>query len=79
MKRLFQFIFLLCMAASTITAQEKKAYTLEDVIPGGSNYFNLTPKNMSGLQWWGDVCVHTEVEEILSVNTKSGKIGRAHV
>jgi len=73
MKRLFQFIFLLCMAASTITAQEKKAYTLEDVIPGGSNYFNLTPKNMSGLQWWGDVCVCTEVEEILSVNTKSGK------
>ncbi len=73
MKRLFQFIFLLCMAASTITAQEKKAYTLEDVIPGGSNYFNLTPKNMSGLQWWGDVCVRTEVEEILSVNTKSGK------
>lgn len=73
MKRLFQFIFLLCMAASTITAQKKKAYTLEDVIPGGSNYFNLTPKNMSGLQWWGDVCVRTEVEEILSVNTKSGK------
>ncbi|MEJ8762641.1 DPP IV N-terminal domain-containing protein [Phocaeicola sp. HCN-40430] len=73
MKRLFQFIFLLCMAASTITAQEKKAYTLEDVIPGGSNYFNLTPKNMSGLQWWGDVCVRTEVEEILSVNTKNGK------
>ncbi|WP_445323210.1 DPP IV N-terminal domain-containing protein [Phocaeicola sp. HCN-40430] len=61
------------MAASTITAQEKKAYTLEDVIPGGSNYFNLTPKNMSGLQWWGDVCVRTEVEEILSVNTKNGK------
>lgn len=73
MKRLFQFIFLLCMAASTITAQEKKAYTLEDVIPGGSNYFNLTPKNMSGLQWWGNVCVRVEVDKILSVNTKNGK------
>lgn len=73
MKRLFQFIFLLCMAASTMTAQEKKAYTLEDVIPGGSNYFNLVPKNMSGLQWWGDVCVRTDVEALLTINLKNGK------
>lgn len=74
MKRLFQFIFLLCMAASTLTAQEKKTYTLEDVIPGGNNYFNLIPKNMSGLQWWGDVCVRTEVEEIQTINLKNGKV-----
>lgn len=75
MKRLFQFIFLLCMAASTLTAQEKKAYTLEDVIPGGNNYFNLVPKNMSGLQWWGDICVRTEVEEIQTIDLKNGKTG----
>lgn len=76
MKRLFQFIFLLCMAASSMTAQEKKTYTLEDVIPGGNNYFNLVPKNMSGLQWWGDVCVRADVEEILTVNIKNGKTDR---
>ena len=27
-------------------AQEKKTYTLEDVIPGGNNYFNLVPENI---------------------------------
>lgn len=37
------------MMSMSLLAQEKKAFTLEDVIPGGSNYYNLVPKNMSGL------------------------------
>ena len=64
MKRIFHFILFCCMTALSATAQEKKAFTLEDVIPGGENYFNLVPKSMPGLQWWGDVCVRTDVEAI---------------
>ena len=73
MKRILQLIILACMTILTGTAQEQKAFTLEDVIPGGSNYFNLVPKNMPGLAWWGDVCIRTDVEEIKSVDTKSGE------
>ena len=56
-----------------ILAQEKTSFTLQDVIPGGDNYFNLIPKRMSGLKWWGDVCIRTGVEEIVSIDKKNGK------
>ena len=61
------------MMTATVFAQDKKAYTLEDVIPGGTEYYNLVPKNMSGLKWWGDVCVQTGHNEINSINLKNGK------
>ena len=51
MKRIFFLFFLCCMTTLTTFAQEKKTYTLEDVIPGGNNYFNLVPENIPGLQW----------------------------
>lgn len=72
-KRFFQLIALFCMIATATFAQEKKAFTLEDVIPGGSNYANLVPKNLPGLQWWGDVCVRTDVEDIKKINTTTGR------
>lgn len=58
---------------SNNSAQDKTSFTLQDVIPGGDNYFNLVPKNMPGLKWWGDVCIQTGVEEIKSFNNKNGK------
>ncbi|WP_438362709.1 DPP IV N-terminal domain-containing protein [Phocaeicola coprophilus] len=61
------------MTATASFAQEKKSYTLEDVIPGGNNYFNLVPKNIPGMQWWGDVCVRTDVENIVTINIRNGK------
>ncbi|WP_317339418.1 S9 family peptidase [Phocaeicola coprocola] len=73
MKRIFQIIALFCMIATISSAQEKKTFTLNDVIPGGDNYFNLVPKSMPGLQWWGDICVRTDIENIKKIDTKSGK------
>ena len=73
MKRVFLLVCLFCMTATANFAQEKKSYTLEDVIPGGNNYFNLVPKNIPGLQWWGDVCVRTDVENIVTINVRNGK------
>ena len=73
MKRIFQLFVLYCMTTFALSAQEKSPYTLEDVIPGGANYFNLTPKNMPGLDWWGDVCVRADVEDIKTVDVKSGE------
>ena len=48
MKRLFQFILLFFTMTTVVPAQEKKSFTLEDVIPGGSNYYNLVPKSLPG-------------------------------
>ena len=73
MKRVFLLVCLFCMTATANFAQEKKSYTLEDVIPGGNNYFNLVPKNIPGMQWWGDVCVRTDVENIVTINVRNGK------
>ena len=73
MKRVFLLVCLFCMTATASFAQEKKSYTLEDVVPGGNNYFNLVPKNIPGLQWWGDVCVRTDVENIVTINVRNGK------
>ena len=61
------------MIATISSAQEKKTFTLNDVIPGGDNYFNLVPKSLPGLQWWGDICVRTDIENIKKIDTKSGK------
>ena len=73
MKRIYFLFFLCCMTTLATFAQEKKTYTLEDVIPGGNNYFNLVPENIQGLQWWGDVCVRADVENIRSIQLKDGK------
>ena len=59
--------------AATVSAQEKKAYTLEDVIPGGSEYYNLVPKNLIGVSWWGDVCVQVGHKQIQTINLKNGE------
>ena len=73
MKRILQLVVLFCMTALMLSAQEKKSFTLEDVIPGGNNYFNLTPKNLPGLDWWGDICIQADVEEVKAFDVKSGK------
>ena len=73
MKRILQLVVLFCMTALMLSAQEKKSFTLEDVIPGGNNYFNLTPKNLPGLDWWGDVCIQADVEEVKAFDVKNGK------
>ena len=49
-----------CISTMNVIAQDKKSFTLEDLMPGGNNYFNLQPKNLHGLKWWGDVCVNAD-------------------
>ena len=73
MKRLFILGLILTMAINGTMAQDKAEYTLNDIIPGGNNYMNLLPKRMPGLQWWGEVCINADVEEIRTVNAKNGK------
>ena len=61
------------LSAVCSMAQNLKSFTLDDLIPGGSNYFNCSIKNLYGVQWWGDRCIVPDVEEVKAVDPKSGK------
>ena len=54
-------------------AQDKKSFTLEDLMPGGNNYFNLQPKNIQGLRWWGDLMLKGETDELKTFDPANGK------
>ena len=73
MRKLINLIALLIMASSVTWAQDKKSFTLEDLMPGGNNYYNLLPQNLYGLQWWGDVCINADIEEVKTIHPANGK------
>lgn len=73
MKKLINLIILLMMVSATVWAQDKKSFTLEDVMPGGNNYYNLLPQNRYGLQWWGDVCMDADIDAVKSIHPTHGK------
>ena len=73
MKRILNLLVIIFMATSAMMAQDKKSFTLEDLMPGGDNYFNLQPKNIHGLSWWGDVCLEGDIAELRSIHPANGK------
>jgi dipeptidyl-peptidase-4 len=68
-------LLLLITLVSTmnVVAQEKKSFTLEDLMPGGNNYYNLLPQNIYGLQWWGDVCIKGDIDDVKAIDPANGK------
>ncbi len=57
----------LLFAATTIMAQTtKKTFTLNDLLGGGSTYWNLQPKYMFST-WWGEVPVELSVEKAMRI------------
>lgn len=72
MKRIFNLLAIIFMSTSVMMAQEKKNFTLEDLMPGGNNYFNLQPQNIHGLTWWGDLCIKPEMQEVKTINPRTG-------
>ena len=47
---------------SVMTAMAQKSFTLDDLMSGGSNFWNLQPKNLY-TAWWGDRLVRLEVDD----------------
>lgn len=64
---------LFLLSAVITMAQNLKSFTLDDLIPGGSNYFNCSTKNLYGVQWWGERCILPDVEEVKVIDPKNGK------
>jgi dipeptidyl-peptidase-4 len=52
--------------------QEKKLFTLDDLIPGGSTYRSTVPQT-EYLEWWGDECVRLDLEECFTVSKSTGE------
>ena len=60
----------------TMMAQNLKTPTLDDLMWGGSNYWNLQPENVS-TAWWGDVLVRTDVDAVTVLyDAKASKAGK---
>ena len=56
----------------TVSAQQLKEFTLEDLNFGGTNYHNMVPKNRY-CTWWGDQLVHLDGDACYIVNKATGK------
>ncbi len=54
------------------TSNAQKLFTLEDLNFGGTNYHNMTPKNLF-LTWWGDRLMYQDAEESGTIDTKTGR------
>lgn len=71
MKKTFLFI-IFALLTLPIMAQ-KKQFTINDLIPGGSTYYqNSVPENKN-LAWWGDECIELDTDECRLINKSNGK------
>jgi len=51
-----------------IRARELKPFTIEDLIPGGSKYYQSSVPKRKYTEWWGDECVELDAMECRIVN-----------
>lgn len=69
---------MLLLLPLTNMAQTKKSFTLDDLMWGGSNYWNLQPKSIF-TAWWGDRLLLTDVEEVKTFYNAKGKAEKQQV
>ena len=60
------------LTSLTVSAQQLKHFTLEDLNFGGTNYHNMVPKNRY-CTWWGDELVRLDSDACYIVNKSNGK------
>ena len=73
MMKIKSLILLIALTtAISMSAQEKKHFTLEDLNFGGTNYHNLRPQNMF-LTWWGDQLMYLDAEEGGTIDDKGNR------
>jgi dipeptidyl-peptidase-4 len=58
---IFALLFLHLMA-------QKKPFTLDDLIPGGSTYYAHSYPQTKHLTWWGDVCMELGIERCKNID-----------
>lgn len=63
---------LLPFTATTSMAQTKKSFTLDDLMWGGSNYWNIMPRYYAA-DFWGDELLHLDVDEVEVVTNEKSR------
>ena len=72
MKRI-SILAAMVMAATTMMAQTaKKSFTLDDLMPGGSTYWNLQPQYMFST-WWGEKAVELTMDDVKEITKGNGR------
>ena len=66
----------LLLLTGTLMGQTKKSFTLDDLMWGGSNYWNLQPKNLY-TAFWGPKLLQLEVDAVKTCTDEQGKRVRA--
>ena len=59
------------------TMAQKKRFTLDDLIPGGSTYYAHSYPETKYLTWWGDACIEQGMDkcELVSKNHGTTRTG----
>lgn len=72
MKKIVFVAAWLLLVCGMMMAQTKKSFSLDDLMWGGSNYWNIQPKNLNAV-FWGDKLVEQDVEEVRLLTDEKGK------
>lgn len=70
-KRIFIAALLLAGCMIPVMSQDKKQFTLDDLMWGGSNYWNIQPKYFSAT-FWGDRLLHLDVDDVTPLTDPKG-------
>lgn len=62
-------LVLCCLLPGVAGAQQRRPFTLEEVIPGGRTYADMVQPDLPGLKWWGAQCIRTEDAGVWRVDT----------
>lgn len=68
MKRIICMVMALALTSFSIMAQDKKSFTLDDLMYGGKTYSRMQPKGKS-FAWWGDKLVEMKDKEAVGLFT----------
>ena len=71
-KNILTAVLLLLLTCPNLMAQNLKTFTLDDLMWGGSNYWNLQPKNLYA-SFWGDRTLELGVDEVKTLTDAKGK------
>ncbi len=71
-KQLIGAAFALVLGTSSVMAQEKKSFTLEDLMWGGTNYAQIMPKYY-GTAFWGDRLLAVDADYVETIADDKGR------
>ncbi len=75
MKKQTIIILLIALVAQTLSAQQTKDFTLDELIPGGKSYYQYSPRIDMQYQWNGDKLIGIKGDSVFVTHNPS-KLGK---